>query len=70
MYMWQYGKELTHGRTDGWTSSVFLCSFVLLSEYLQHHACNELDPWSWLGMTGRQHCDIFFNVLQTFIYHI
>ena len=52
MGMWQYRQELAYAWTDGWASSAFLCSFVLMSWLF---GCILLvvkwDPWSWPGMT-------------------
>ena len=43
MGMWQYRRKLAYAWTDGayawtdgWASSAFLCSFVLMSLFLEH----------------------------------
>ena len=36
MDMWQDRRELAYAWTGGWTSSAFLCSFVLMSLFRAH----------------------------------
>ena len=36
MDMWQYRRKLAYAWTDRWASSAFLCSFVLMSLFLEH----------------------------------
>ena len=36
MGMWQYRRKLAYAWTDRWASSAFLCSFVLMSLFLEH----------------------------------
>ena len=36
MGMWQYRRKLAYAWTDGWASSAFLCSFVLMSLFFEH----------------------------------
>ena len=57
MDKWMCGRKLAYVRTDKWTSSAFLCSFVLMSFYLSLCALVSIvlslrwDPWSSPGMT-------------------
>ena len=36
MDMWLYRRKLAYAWTDRWASSAFLCSFVLMSLFLEH----------------------------------
>ena len=64
MGMWLYRQKLAYAWTDRWTSSAFLCSFVLISFYLSLCALVSIvlslrwDPWSSPGMTVSGHCAV------------
>ena len=42
MSMWLFRRKLAYAWTDGWTSSAFLCSFVLLSWFIMLHYLRNL----------------------------